>query len=115
VAVHTALAADRDEVTEPGRAGNADLRDDHTVASDLGVVRDLHLVVDLGALAHHRVTIGAPIDGRIGADLNVVLDDYPADLGDFHVAARTHGKTKTILADANAWMNDDAVADERVL
>jgi hypothetical protein len=85
------------------------------MAADLDVVTDLHLVVDLRPLAHHRVAIGAAVDGGVGADLDVVLDDDAADLGDLHVPARSHGKAEAVLADARSRVDDHAVADQRVL
>ena len=59
-----------------------------------------HLVVDLGALADHRVAVRAPVDDRVGADLDVVLDDDPADLRHLQMSPRPHGKAKPVLADA---------------
>ena len=78
------------------------------------VVADLDEIVDLGALADHRVAAGAAVDRRVGADLDVVLDDDPADLRHLEVAARAHGEAEAVLADAHAGMDDDAVADQRV-
>src|SRR5262245_1756717 len=82
--------------------------------TDHDVVGDLHQVVDLGAFADHRVLERAAIDAAIGPDLHVAPDDDPADLGHLEVPLRPHGKTEAILADANAGVQDDAVADERV-
>ena len=42
--------------------------------ADRAVVSDLHEVVDLGAAADPRVAERAAVDGRVGADLDVVLD-----------------------------------------
>ena len=52
------------------------------------VVADLHEIVDLGAFADDRVAIGAAVDRRPGADLDVVLDDDAADLRHFQMALR---------------------------
>ena len=78
------------------------------------VVGDLHEVIDLGALADHRVAAGAAIDRGVGADLDIVLDDDPADLRHLQVPAGPHGEAETVLAEAGARMDDDAVAEERV-
>ena len=104
----------RDEILDRRRAGDADLGDDHAMAADDHVVGDLHQIVDLGALADHRVAAGAAIDRRVGADLDVVLDDDAADLRNFEVPLRPHGEAETVLADAHARMEDHAVADESV-
>ena len=95
--------------------GDADLRDDDAVPADLDIVADLDLVIDLRPLADHRVAVGAAVDRRVGADLDVVLDDDAADLRDLGMASRTHGKAETVLADAHTGMDDDAVADQSVL
>ena len=75
---------------------------------------DLHQVVDLGALADHRVADRAAVDRGVGADLDVVLDDDAADLRDLAVAARAQQIAEAVLTDAAAGMDDDAVADQRV-
>ena len=56
------------------------LRHDDAMAPDRHVVADLDQIVDLGALADHGVADRAAVDGGAGADLDVVLDDDPADL-----------------------------------
>ena len=76
------------------------------------VVPDLDEIINFRALADDRVLKGAPIDGRIGADLDVVLDDDPADLRHLEVPAGAHGEAEAVLADAHARMDDDPVADE---
>ena len=58
------------------------------MAANDDVVADLHEIVDLRALADHRVAVCAAIDGHAGADLDVVLDDDPADLRHFEMAPR---------------------------
>ena len=79
-------------------------RDDDAMAADDDVVADLHEVVDLGALADHRVAAGAPVDGGVGADLDVVLDDDAADLRHLEMALAPHGEAEAVLADAApAW------------
>ena len=74
--------------------------------------RDLDQIIDLGALADHRVAAGAAVDRGVGADLDVVLDDDAADLRHLQVPLRPHGEAEAVLPDAHAGMEDDAVADE---
>ena len=71
------LPAGDDEIAEFGRAGYPDLADDDAMAADDDVMGDLNEIIDLGPLADDRVAIGAAIDGGIGADLDIVLDDRP--------------------------------------
>ena len=85
------------------------------MAPDDDVVADLHLVVDLGALPYDCVAIGAAVDGGARPDLDIVLDDDAADLRDLEVTARAHGETEAVLADMDAGMDDDPVANRGVL
>ena len=114
MALHGDLAADRDEILDGRGAGDADLGDDHAMAADHHVVGDLDQVIDLGALADHRVAARAAVDGGVGADLDVVLDDDAPDLRHLQVPLRPHGEAEAVLADAHARMEDDPVADEGV-
>src|SRR5215207_6276421 len=114
MAYHPDLASDYDEVLQRRRTRDADLRDDYAVAPDDHVMTDLDEVIDLGPLADDPVAARAAIDGRVGADLDVVLDDDAADLGHLPVPARAHGEAETVLLDADARMQDHAVPDERV-
>ena len=54
--------------------------DEHHVAADADAVRHLHQVVDLRARLDPRFADGRAIDGRVGANLDVVLDDDRRDL-----------------------------------
>ena len=56
------------------------------------VVRDLHEIVDLGALADDGVAGRAAVDRGVGADLDVVLNDDAAGLRDFLMALRGDGR-----------------------
>ena len=80
------LTGQHGEVANCHAAGDTDLRDNQAVATDRAVVSDLHKIIDLGALADYGIAGGAAVDGRIGADLDVVLDDGPSALWDFLVS-----------------------------
>ena len=114
MALHGNLAADSDEVLDGRGAGDADLGDDHAMAPDHHVVGDLDQVIDLRALADHRIAARAAVDGGVGADLHVVLDDHAPDLRHLQMPLRSHGEAEAVLADAHAGMEDDPVADEGV-
>src|ERR1700737_3098392 len=64
------------------------------MAADFHVVRDLDQVVDLGPLADHGVADRAPVDGRIGADLDPILDDDAPDLRHLAVPSGTRQVAK---------------------
>ena len=107
------LPAERDKIVDHAGARNAGLRDHHAMAADHDVMADLHEIVDLGALADHRVAVGAAVDRRPGADLDIVLHDHATDLRHFEMAPRPHRETEAVLADVSAGVNDHAVADQR--
>ena len=61
--------------------------------ADRHIVTDLDLIVDFRAFADHGVAQTAAIDGRSGADLDVVLDQDAAGLRYLQMAVRPK-KTK---------------------
>ena len=66
------------------------------------VVADLDEIVDLGALADHGVADGAAVDGRVGADLDIILDDDPADLRHLAWPSAPMHEAEAVLADARS-------------
>src|SRR6516164_9078067 len=64
----------------------ADLRDDHAMPADVDVVSDLNEIVDLGAFPDDRVAGCTAVDRRVGADLDVILDNRSACLRNFLMA-----------------------------
>src|SRR5215469_4224326 len=93
------LAAQDGEITDHGASGNADLGDQHHVAAHLHIVTDLDQIIDLCTFANHRVAQGTAVDGRGGADLDVILDDHTAELGNLHMARLRGGKPESRLTD----------------
>ena len=75
--------------------------------ADHHVVPDLNQIINFGALADHGVAQRAPVDRRIGADLDIVLNDHAADLRHFQVALPTHGEAEPVLADGDAGVESD--------
>src|SRR5207248_11318772 len=67
-------------VLDVGAARDPGLTGDQTAGPDAAVVADLHEVVDLRPRPHDGVVHAAAIDGRVGADLDVVADDAAPDL-----------------------------------
>src|SRR6478735_3192896 len=95
VARDACLSTDLDAISNLRAAGNADLADDGAMPTDVNVVADLDLVIDLGAFADHGVVHGTAIDRRVRTNLDIVLDDDAADLHDLQHAALAWGVTKT--------------------
>ena len=107
-------AAHLDIVPDRDRAGNPGVGRHHAMTADLAIVPDLDKIIDFGALADHGIADRAAVDRRVRDDLDVVLDDDPADLRNFSIAGRAAQKAKAILSDAHARMDHDAVADQRM-
>ena len=83
------------------------------MTTDRHIVADLDEVVDLGPRANDRVVDAPAIDARIGADLNVVVNQAAPDMGD--LAMGTIGKrvAESIAADAHAGVQGHPLADDR--
>ena len=89
------------------------MRDHDAVPADLAVVSDLAKIIDLARFADHGVPDAAAVDRHAGADLDVVLDDDAAGLRNLLLRG-IFGVAETVLADAAAGMDDDAIADQRM-
>src|SRR5262249_20842289 len=63
--------------------------------------------VDLGAAADQGLAQHGTIDGAVGADLHVVLDDHGPYLRNLAVRLAVPGVTEAVVADHGARMHDD--------
>src|SRR4051812_17587113 len=68
------LSADENIIFKNGAAGNAALRGDDDVASELRIVADVHQVVELYAGTDDGRVERAAIDGDVSADLDIIAD-----------------------------------------
>src|ERR1700677_2403333 len=108
------LPRQHDMVLQHRGARNSNLRHDDAGSAYLHVVPDLHEVVDPSAGADDRVFQGATIDGGVGADLDIVLDQDAAELGDALEAVQCWREAEAFLADADAGVDVDPIADQCV-
>ncbi len=92
-------------------AGDADAAGHRGMCADPHVVADLDLVVELHAILDHRVVERAAVDGRVGADLDIVADEYAASLGDLDPGLPILREAEAIGADHRARMHARARAD----
>jgi hypothetical protein len=111
VARHADLPSQRGVTAYPGAARNSDLRHDQTMLANDDVMADLHEVIDLGALADNRRPKRAAVDGDVGSNFNIIVDDDLADLRDFPLNAGVQDVTKTVAANDRACMDTDAPAN----
>ena len=88
---------------------------DDTAPPDPDVMSDLHQIIYLGAFTNDRVGHSAAIHGCICADFHIILDNDTTDLRDAFGATGACNKTKSVLTDLSAGMDNDPIAEQRVL
>src|SRR5882724_6528219 len=104
------MAADPDPASkhaafaDTSASRDADARGHGGVSADAHVVGDLDEIVELDAVTDLSVLDGAPIDGCIGADLDIGTDNDAANLRDFDPELLIACKTETIRTDDDARM-----------
>src|SRR5205814_7238570 len=107
----TSLTANQDTLTDPHTASNSGLRCDDRIRADHNVVRDLHEIVDLCSLLDPGSAKTGAIDGRVGADLDIIVDLYNSQLLNFFLAAIDHLESKSVGANYRTAVNDHARAN----
>src|SRR5438309_10790394 len=105
LAADDAIIFDGDAAADPGLRGN------HDALTDIAVVSNMDQIVELGSLSNARATERAAIDGRVCAELDVVLDNHGADLRKLVIAHVAANVTKAVGADYNSSMQKDSVAN----
>ena len=83
----------------------------HSVLPDSIVVPQLNLVVELRALAHHRIFNRTAVDRRVGADFHIICDRNAPHLRNLHPLACKRCKPETVRPDHAARMQNHAAAD----
>src|SRR5881398_1559128 len=91
---HAHLPRQDDAASEPRAARDADLRDQDGVLAHLDVVAELHEIVDLGTAPDDRIAERRAVDRAVGADLDVVLDDDAARLGNLAMPRAVEGEAE---------------------
>src|SRR5262249_8214746 len=92
-------------------AGKAGLRGDDDVVADAAVVRDVHEVVELDAVADTSDAEGRAVDAGVGADFAIITDFDGANLRELLVTACFTGEAEAVRADHRAGMNYCILAD----
>src|SRR6185437_1591070 len=98
--------------TDGGGARDAHLAGDQAVMADLHVVGDVHEVVEHRAGADRRVADSAAVDGAIGAELDIVLDDHAAELRHAQQALAAGHEAEARAADGDVGREGHAIADQ---
>lgn len=111
MAIHAGLSGHDDMIADLGAAGDADLRAEEIVLSDLDIMSQMTKVIDLGAAADDGVIHRTVVDGGAGTDLDVVSDDSAAELANVMVVTLfISGEAEALTADDGMRTKDDAVA-----
>jgi len=100
---------------DPGTAGNTHTGSNCRVLTDDDIMGYLDQVIELDATLDKRVTQRTSINGGIGTDLDVIPDDYSAQLWSLDPLLTILGKTKSITANDRTWMQFASIADDAIL
>src|SRR5216117_624917 len=77
---------------------------------------DLDQVIQLRSAADYCLTHGCAVNGRIGPDLDVVLNDDPAGLDDLVIAAVIHRhEPEAVTTDNCPVLSDNSISQAAVL
>jgi hypothetical protein len=115
VLAHSYLAADDALRAELRASRDAGLSGDDGVFADLDVVRDLNQIVELHSPPNSCRLKGPPINARIGADLNVIFDDDPADLRKLQMHWAVMHEAEAVRSNDGTGVNDDAIPNLDIL
>src|SRR6185503_13295112 len=81
------LGSDDAIISQPGATRKTGLAHHQTMLPHYDVVGDMHEIVYLAARPYDSRSERGTIDGCVGADLHIVVDDHVAHLQDFAVSA----------------------------
>jgi hypothetical protein len=107
----TNLSADHRVVFDHDAAADPRLRRNHDAFADVAVVTDVNHVVELRTASDARATQCGAIDASVRAELNILFDHDRADLRKFLVAVIVANISKAIGSEANARVQNYAIAD----
>ena len=87
---YACLTGYNDVISYLGAPCNTYLGNNDTVLPDLNVVANLDLIIDFGSFADPRCAQCPTIDGRIGTNLDIIVNDDISNLRDFSVESSVH-------------------------
>ncbi|MNN21691.1 hypothetical protein D3C81_1350220 [compost metagenome] len=96
-------------------AGDPDASGHGSVITDLHVVSDLDLVIQLDPVADPGVGQRATVDSSIDADLHVITNGDAADLRNLAPDALLVGKAEALAADHGTRLDDHTLTDGHVV
>src|SRR5581483_4629039 len=109
------LSPDDDVIFRDRAAGKTGLRRHHHVLPDPHVMSHMHQVVELRAPPDHGGIKRSAVDGRIGADLDVIADLECPYLREFFIASalRITYKSKSIASQHRPRVHHNPLAQPR--
>src|SRR5690606_1574343 len=82
--------------------------------TNLDVMADLHLVVDLHAIGNDRVAQRSAINAGVRADLDIIADLHTTQLLNLDPAPALIGKAKAVAADDRTGLHQHTLAQHAV-
>jgi hypothetical protein len=92
-------ASDHATCTDPCAARDTHATRDTGVRPDVNVMTHLDLIVELGPVFDHGVCHRSPVDGRVGADIDIVADEHSADVRHLQPAPLFQCTTESVSTD----------------
>ncbi len=86
-----------------------------TKTTDSHVVSDLDEIIDLSTFTNNGIAQRATVNRRIRTNLDIVLYNDSAKLGNFLQTGWTWNVTETVLSNSHTWMKRNLVANKRTL
>ncbi len=115
VADQTHLAGQHDIATDLGGAGYTDLSDNNGIFTNYDIVGDHDEIVDFYSPADPGFPQSTAIDGAIGTDFHIVLDDDDAELGNFIKCGAIRSEAEAIGPNYRATVNDNTISQNAVI
>ena len=94
-----------------GTSRDACLGNNYGVFANNYIMGNLDEIINLGAPANDSLVKTRPVNSYIGADLNVIFNDYCANLRNLMVHSPYFSKAKPVAANHCAIMNNYTIAD----
>src|SRR5262249_26303118 len=92
-------------------ARDADAGHQQAPLADANVVPHVHEVVQLCPPSHHRIVHAAAVDGGVGADLDIILDDADADVRNAVMSSGIRKVPEPVSPDHCPGLEHDSATD----
>jgi hypothetical protein len=108
------LSSNLDEIPNFRRTCDASLRHHDAIPANDDIVPNLHKVIQPGACADDGVSRRSPVDGRVRAHLDVVLQNNATKLRHGQKTGLGYCKAKSLLTYPGAGINVNAGSKQRM-